>query len=89
VTGASAAEMCLSEFAQTADGAFFVELRASEEYAAVGSSTSFFTLQVSPGLVMRCFWFRAELCFSLDSATDAAHCSACLFHTDSVLSQSS
>jgi hypothetical protein len=43
--------MCLSEFAQTADGAFFLELRASEEYAAVGSNTSVFTLRVSPALV--------------------------------------
>jgi hypothetical protein len=39
--------MCLAEFAQAVDGAFFLELRAGEEYAAVGSNTSVFTLRVS------------------------------------------
>jgi hypothetical protein len=67
VIGASAAEMCLSEFAQTADGAFFLELRTSEEYAAVGSNTSVFTLRVRPQLGMCCWYRCTQLLWSPDS----------------------
>uniref|UniRef100_A0A383VIT8 Apple domain-containing protein n=1 Tax=Tetradesmus obliquus TaxID=3088 RepID=A0A383VIT8_TETOB len=45
VIGASSSEQCLSDFAQTVDGAFFLELRLNEEYAALGANTSVYTLR--------------------------------------------